>query len=64
MSAAPEIPRIKTSPGNPLPDMVIGLAVERFNAAGVMIFEQVIAPDQLAVLHAKYVKRYDVYHRD
>jgi len=44
--------------------MVVGLAVERFNAAGVMIFEQVIAPDQVAVLHAEYVKRYDVYHRD
>ncbi|MBT5571097.1 MAG: phytanoyl-CoA dioxygenase [Alphaproteobacteria bacterium] len=64
MSAVPEIPRIRATPGSPLPEMLIGLATERFNAAGVMIFEQVFTPDHVAKLNADYSARYDAYHRD
>lgn len=64
MTELAEIPRVKTTAGEPVPDLLVGEVLRRFNDAGVMIFDDVIPPDRVAALHGAYTKAYAEYHQD
>lgn len=64
MTSSPDIPRVKAPAGAPIPDMVQAEILNRFASAGVVIFEDLLAPSLVAQLHAAYMSASKSYHRD